>query len=113
MVGNNTKEDLACMQLGMPAYLVTDCLLNPNDFDVESVQHGTMADLLAFVRALPDCANPATCTAPAVGVVPGAPQASASAAETAPKLGEDAFDEAGARAMEEAAAQAGGTEAGA
>ena len=113
MVGNNTKEDLACMQVGMPAYLVTDCLLNPNDFDVDSVQHGTMADLLEFVRALPDCADPAVCTAPTVGVVPGAPQASASAAETAPKLGEDAFDEAGARAMEDAAAQAGSTEAGA
>lgn len=115
MVGNNTKEDLACMKLGMPAYLVTDCLLNPNDFDVETVQHGTMEDFLAFVRTLPECENPASCTAPVVGVVPGAPQVSAGVAETAPKLGENAFDEEGVRAMEQAAAGVSGnvTEAGA
>lgn len=70
MVGNNTLEDLACMKLGMPAYLVTDCLLNPNDFDVDSVAHGSMADLLEFVRALPACENPAVCVAPATGLVP-------------------------------------------
>ena len=62
-----------------------------------------------------ECENPASCTAPAVGVVPGAPQISASVAETAPKLGENAFDEEGVRAMEQAAAGVSGnvTEAGA
>lgn len=81
MVGNNTKEDLACMKLGMPAYLVTDCLLNPNGFDVESVPHGSMADLLELVRALPDCENPAVLAAPATGVVPGAPLSDVAAQE--------------------------------
>ncbi len=55
MVGNNTREDLAAMQLGLDGYLVTDWLLNPDDFDIESVKHGSMADFLKFVEALPKC----------------------------------------------------------
>lgn len=60
MVGNNTKEDLACMDTSMDAYLVTDNLLNPNEFDVESVKHGSLADFADFAAALPVCAHPAT-----------------------------------------------------
>lgn len=55
MVGNNTLEDLAAMELGMDAFLVTDCLINPNNFDVETVRHGGLADLAAFVHSLPTC----------------------------------------------------------
>ncbi len=55
MIGNNTKEDLSCMGLGIDAYLVTDCLLDPIGFDIETVKHGSLQDLLAFVKALPDC----------------------------------------------------------
>ncbi|MEG1512312.1 MAG: HAD family hydrolase [Raoultibacter sp.] len=69
MVGNNTREDLACLKVGMPAYLITDCLLDPNGFDIDTVDHGSMEDFLLFVRALPECVNPAVCTAPATGVV--------------------------------------------
>lgn len=55
MVGNNTREDLAAMDLGLDAYLVTDHLLDPIDFDLDSVKHGTLADFLEFVKALPKC----------------------------------------------------------
>lgn len=58
MVGNNTREDLAAMQLGLDGYLVTDWLLNPDDFDIETVKHGSMADFLKFVEALPACEAP-------------------------------------------------------
>lgn len=60
MVGNNTREDLAAMQLGLDGYLVTDWLLNPDDFDIESVKHGSMADFLKFVEALPECESDQT-----------------------------------------------------
>lgn len=60
MVGNNTVEDLAFMQLGADAFLVTDCLLNPNDFDVNEVRHGTLEQFAEWVDALPACENPAT-----------------------------------------------------
>ena len=49
------QEDLAAMQLGMDAFLVTDHLINPNDFDVELVKHGSLADFADFAQALPEC----------------------------------------------------------
>lgn len=55
MVGNNTREDLAAMKLGLDAYLVTDWLLDPDQFDIESVKHGTLADFARFVDELPEC----------------------------------------------------------
>lgn len=59
MVGNNTKEDLACMELGIDAYLITDHLINPNNFDLETVKHGGFEDFLEWVKSLPPCTNPA------------------------------------------------------
>lgn len=55
MVGNNTKEDLACLELGMDAYLITDHLINPNDFDIETVKHGSFAEFYTWVQSLAPC----------------------------------------------------------
>ncbi len=55
MVGNNTREDLAAMELGCDGYLVTNWLLNPDDFDIETVKHGTLAEFAEFVDQLPEC----------------------------------------------------------
>lgn len=54
MVGNNTLEDLAFCKLGADAYLVTDCLLDPIDFDIDSVKHGSFEDFYNWVKGLPD-----------------------------------------------------------
>lgn len=59
MVGNNTREDLACMELGMDAYLITDCLINPNDFDLHKVKHGSFEEFAAWVKTFDQCENPA------------------------------------------------------
>lgn len=59
MVGNNTKEDLAALELGMDAYLVTDHLLDPAKIDLSTVKHGSMAEFLAWAEGLPVCENPA------------------------------------------------------
>ena len=53
MVGNNTTEDLAAMQLGCDAYLVTDHLLDPDGVDYSSVKHGSMTDFIKFAESLP------------------------------------------------------------
>ncbi|MDO4533352.1 MAG: HAD hydrolase-like protein [Coriobacteriia bacterium] len=53
MVGNNTLEDLASMELGFDAYLVTDWLLDPVGFPIETVKHGNLADFADFVEQLP------------------------------------------------------------
>lgn len=59
MVGNNTVEDMAALDMGTDGYLVTDHLLDPVDFDMASVKHGSMRDFAAWVQKLPACANPA------------------------------------------------------
>ena len=54
MVGNNTREDLAALDLGCDGYLITDFLLDPEDYDVDSVKHGSLAEFAAFVDTLPE-----------------------------------------------------------
>jgi len=60
LVGNNTKDDLVCMELGMDAYLITDYLINPNGFDLSLVKHGSFPDFVAWAGGLAKCTNPAT-----------------------------------------------------
>ncbi len=53
MVGNNTQEDLAILELGCDAYLVTDWLLDPVSFPIDTVKHGSLADFADFAERLP------------------------------------------------------------
>lgn len=55
MVGNNTREDMVAMELGLDGYLVTDWLLDPIGFDIDSVKNGSLADFAAFAASLPEC----------------------------------------------------------
>ncbi|MBR5260078.1 MAG: HAD family hydrolase [Eggerthellaceae bacterium] len=65
MVGNNTVEDLAFLDLGADGYVVTDNLIDPINYDFSTIKHGSMEDFAAWVEMLPVCENPA------VGVEPG------------------------------------------
>lgn len=53
MVGNNTREDMVAMELGLDGYLVTDYLIDPIDFDMSTVKHGDLAAFEQFVASLP------------------------------------------------------------
>lgn len=53
MVGNDAREDLAAAEIGMKVFLVTDCLIPAPGVDVETVPHGTLAQLLERLQALP------------------------------------------------------------
>ncbi len=53
MVGNNTVDDLSCMDIGMDAYLVTDCLINTNEYDISSVKHGSLDQFADFAETMP------------------------------------------------------------
>lgn len=61
MVGNNTMEDLAFLDLGADGYLITDWLLDPVDYDIDSIKHGSFEDFYQWAISLPDCDSPATC----------------------------------------------------
>ena len=49
MVGNDVNEDMIAEQLGMKVFLVTDCLLNPDNKDISAYPHGSFSDLAAFL----------------------------------------------------------------
>ena len=52
MVGNDTTEDTAASALGIPVFILTDCIINKNDFDLSSVPHGSFDELEAFINSL-------------------------------------------------------------
>ena len=54
MVGNDYQEDLAAAKLRMDTYLVTNCLIAPENADLSVTKYGTMEDLLHFLKALPN-----------------------------------------------------------
>ena len=49
MVGNDVNEDMIAERLGMKVFLVTDCLLNPDNKDISVYPHGSFDDLAAFL----------------------------------------------------------------
>ena len=59
MVGNNSVEDLAALDLGTDGYLVTDCLIDAVGYDLSKVKHGSLAEFADWVETLPVCENPA------------------------------------------------------
>ena len=52
MVGNDVDEDMIAQSLGMRTFLLTDCLINKSQTDINLYPHGGFDDLLAFLEAL-------------------------------------------------------------
>ena len=52
MVGNDVNEDIIAIELGMKVFLVTDCLLNPDNKDISVYPHGNFDDLEQFFDEL-------------------------------------------------------------
>lgn len=50
MVGNDVNEDMIAAKLGMKVFLITDCLLNPDNLDISAYPHGTFDDLENFLH---------------------------------------------------------------
>ena len=50
MVGNDVREDLVAAQLGMKTFLLTDCVINPEDVPVEQWPHGGFAALQNYLK---------------------------------------------------------------
>lgn len=53
MVGNNPVDDMAALKAGLSAYLVTDCIENPNGLPLEDYVHGPFMELGAYLMELP------------------------------------------------------------
>ena len=52
MVGNDAHEDTAAAKLGIPVFLLTDCLLNKKNADISAIAHGGFEELKTFIGNL-------------------------------------------------------------
>jgi FMN phosphatase YigB (HAD superfamily) len=53
MIGNNPIEDMCVGELGIEAFLVTDCLENDTDADITAFKRGSLEELEEFLTAMP------------------------------------------------------------
>ena len=51
MVGNDVREDMIVNQLGIDSYLITDCLLNLENEDINKYKHGNFKEVMDLVLA--------------------------------------------------------------
>lgn len=49
MVGNDVREDMVAKKLGMDVFLITDCLINRDNEDIDQFPHGNFEDLLKYL----------------------------------------------------------------
>ena len=54
MVGNDVGEDMPAEELGMKVFLLTDCLINKEDVDVDRWPNGDYGKLQSWLRTLND-----------------------------------------------------------
>ncbi len=52
MIGNDVGDDMVGNQLGIKAFLLTDCLINKNNADISVYPHGSYDELEAFIDEL-------------------------------------------------------------
>ncbi|MFA7075822.1 MAG: HAD family hydrolase [Candidatus Izemoplasmatales bacterium] len=50
MIGNDTLEDMVAEGLGIKTFLVTDCLNNKNNIDINQFEHGTLEELFVKIK---------------------------------------------------------------
>lgn len=51
MVGNDVEEDMeAALKAGMQVFLITDCMINKNDRDINKYPHGSFDDLRKYLN---------------------------------------------------------------
>ena len=51
MIGNDVREDMIVNKLGIDSYLITDCLLNLDNEDINKYKHGTFKEIMDLVLA--------------------------------------------------------------
>lgn len=52
MVGNDVEEDMIAKSLGMEVFLLTDCVINRRDRNIDDYPHGDFNDLMEYVNCL-------------------------------------------------------------
>lgn len=52
MVGNDVGDDMVTEALGMKVFLLTDCLINKTENEIEKYPHGSFPELISFIDSL-------------------------------------------------------------
>ena len=52
MIGNDATEDLAAAKLGIPVFILTDCLINKENIDLSPLPHGDFRELFRYIDTL-------------------------------------------------------------
>ena len=52
MIGNDVAEDMVAEKLGMKVFLLTDCIINKHNEDIEKHAHGSFEELMNFIKEL-------------------------------------------------------------
>ena len=52
MIGNDTRDDFCVLPLGIPLFILTECLINKDNVDLSAYQHGGFDELIEYIRSL-------------------------------------------------------------
>lgn len=52
MVGNDVGDDMVAEQIGMPVFLITDCLINRKNRDINDFRHGDFDALCEYIEEI-------------------------------------------------------------
>ena len=52
MIGNDATEDVAAAKVGMSVFLLTPCLINKENIDLNAWPHGDFEALLQYLETL-------------------------------------------------------------
>lgn len=52
MIGNDTRDDFSAHALGIPVFILTECLINTGGVDLSEYPHGGFDELLNFIDSL-------------------------------------------------------------
>ena len=52
MIGNDTKDDFCAHALGIPVFVLTECLINQGEVDLNDYPHGSFDELIEYINNL-------------------------------------------------------------
>lgn len=52
MIGNDTRDDFSAHALGIPVFVLTECLINTSGVDLSKYPHGGFSDLAEYIKSL-------------------------------------------------------------
>ena len=52
MIGNDTRDDFCALPLGIPVFVLTECLINTEGVDLNDYPHGGFAELTEYIEHL-------------------------------------------------------------